>query len=63
VVPSIHPLIGIETHGAVTHQPAFTAACATPSADRTVLDGAHILAATAARLARDVELRSRLTAA
>ena len=27
VVPSIHPLLGIETHGAVNHQPAFAAAC------------------------------------
>ena len=46
-VPTIHPLIGIETHGAVNHQREFTAACVTPSADaagagrrdRTGLDG------------------------
>ena len=34
VVPSIHPMIGIAADGAVNHQAAFTAACATPSADQ-----------------------------
>jgi hypothetical protein len=32
VVPSIHPLLMIETNGAVNHQPEFTAACITPEA-------------------------------
>ena len=35
-VPTIHPLIGIETHGAVNHQHEFAAACITPSADKAV---------------------------
>jgi amidohydrolase len=47
VVPSIHPLIAIETRGAVNHQPEFTAACITDSADRAVRDGALALAWTA----------------
>jgi amidohydrolase len=62
VVPSIHPLIGIESHGAVNHQPAFTAACASASADRAVLDGAHALAATGVAVALDAALRARLGA-
>src|ERR1700733_2253529 len=38
-VPTIHPLIGIESGGAVNHQPEFTAACITSSADGAVRDG------------------------
>ena len=39
-VPSIHPMIGIETNGAVNHQPEFAAACLGPSAEQAVFDGA-----------------------
>ncbi len=39
-LPSIHPVIGIETAGAVNHQPEFAAACVNASADRAVRDGA-----------------------
>ncbi len=60
VVPTIHPLIGIETHGAVNHQHEFAAACITPSADRAVRDGAVAMAWTAIDAALDVALRSRL---
>jgi amidohydrolase len=60
VVPSIHPLIAIPTHGAVNHQPEFTAACITPEADQAVLDGATALALTAIGVARDGVLRERL---
>ncbi len=59
-VPTIHPLIGLETHGAVNHQPAFTAACLGPDAERAVLDGAIALAATAIAVAADAPLRQRL---
>jgi hypothetical protein len=62
VVPSIHPLLGIETNGAVNHQPEFTAACITESADRAVLDGAIALAHAAIAVAQDEKLRARLTA-
>ena len=34
LVPSIHPMIGIDSDGAVNHQRAFADACATPSADQ-----------------------------
>jgi amidohydrolase len=60
VVPTIHPLIGIETHGAVNHQHEFAAACITPSADRAVRDGAVAMAWTAIDAALNGELRARL---
>ena len=60
VVPTIHPLIGIETHGAVNHQHEFAAACITPSADLAVRDGAVAMAWTAIDAALSPELRARL---
>ncbi|MGH3721205.1 MAG: M20 family metallopeptidase [Pseudonocardiaceae bacterium] len=59
-LPAIHPHIAIDCGDAVNHQPEFTAACATPSADRAVYDGALALALTAATAAADEEQRSRL---
>jgi amidohydrolase len=61
-VPTIHPLMAIESHGAVNHQREFTAACVTPSADAAVRDGAVALAWTAIDAATDGELRARLLA-
>ncbi len=61
-IPSIHPLIGVEAHGAVNHQPAFTAACIGPSANRALLDGAATMALTGIDAATDEALRSRLLA-
>lgn len=61
-VPTIHPLIGIETNGAVNHQKEFAAACITPSADAAVRDGALALAWTAIDAATDPALRTRLLA-
>jgi amidohydrolase len=60
VVPSIHPLLMIPTHGAVNHQPEFTAACVTPAADQAVVDGALALALTGIGVAQDGPLRARL---
>ena len=57
-VPTIHPLIGIETDGAVNHQHEFAAACVTPSADAAVRDGAVALAWTAIDAATDPALRA-----
>jgi amidohydrolase len=59
-VPTIHPLIGIETNGAVNHQHEFAAACITPSADAAVRDGAVAMAWTAIDAATDPDLRARL---
>jgi amidohydrolase len=60
-MPAIHPMLAIDARGAVNHQPEFTAACITPSADRAVRDGALAMARTAATAALDeAGLRARL---
>lgn len=61
-LPSIHPMIGIDSLPAVNHQPEFTAHCATPSGDKAVRDGALALAWTAIDVAADDTLRARLLA-
>jgi hypothetical protein len=61
-VPTIHPLIEIESGGAVNHQREFAAACVTASADKAVRDGAVALAWTAIDAASDPALRGRLLA-
>ncbi len=60
VIPGIHPVIGIDADGAVTHQPGFAAASINASADRAVVDGAIALARTAIAVARDEVHRDRL---
>ncbi len=60
LVPSIHPTIGIESNGAVNHQRAFTDACATPSADKAILDAALAMAWTVIDAAQDDVIRARL---
>ncbi len=62
-VPTIHPLVGIETAGAVNHQHEFAAACITPSADAAVRDGALAMAWTAIDAATDPPTRQRLISA
>jgi metal-dependent amidase/aminoacylase/carboxypeptidase family protein len=62
-VPTIHPLVGIATHGAVNHQHEFAAACITDSADAAVRDGALALAWTAIDAATTPALRQRLLGA
>jgi amidohydrolase len=59
-LPAIHPMIGIDSLPAVTHQPEFAAAAITPPADRAIVDGATALAWTAADLASDNLQRQRL---
>ncbi len=61
-VPSIHPMIGIDSLPSVNHQPEFTAHCIQPAADKALVDGALALAWTAVDLAQDVALRDRLIA-
>ena len=61
-VPSIHPLLGIDTHGAVNHQPEFTQACIGESAELAIMDGAIAMALTAVDAAQDSALRHRLLA-
>jgi amidohydrolase len=60
VVPSIHPYIGIDAPNAVNHQPEFAAFCASPSADKAIMDGALAMAWTAVDIANDKALRQKL---
>jgi amidohydrolase len=59
-IPSIHPIIGIESGQAVNHQPEFAAAAVTASADQAILDGSIALAWTAIDAATKTDLRERL---
>jgi amidohydrolase len=61
-LPTIHPMLGIDSLPAVNHQPEFTAACVTAAADRAVRDGALAMAWTAVDLASEPEDRARLLA-
>jgi len=60
VLPSIHPVIGIDSGGASPHQPEFTAHAVSGAADKAVVDGAAALAMTAVAAAVDDETRTRL---
>jgi amidohydrolase len=61
-VPTIHPMIGVESHGAVNHQAEFAAACVGPSAELALLDGAVGMAWTVIDAAVDDALRTHLLA-
>jgi amidohydrolase len=61
-LPAIHPTLGLDTNGAVNHQPEFAACCVTPNADRALLDGATAMAWTVVDLALDETERARLLA-
>lgn len=59
-MPSIHPMIGIDSLPAVNHQPEFTAAAASAAGDQAAIDGAVAMAWTAIDLALSQPLRDRL---
>lgn len=59
-LPTIHPLLNIDSLPAVNHQPEFTKAAASPSADKAVFDGALSMAFTIVDLALGNETRQRL---
>ena len=59
-IPSIHPMIGIDSMPAVIHSRAFAEKCNTQSADKAVYDAALAMAWTAIDIARDPDLRRRL---
>lgn len=62
-MPSIHPMIGINSLPAVNHQPEFAAHCVTAHADKAVIDGALALAWTCLDIAQNASLRNRLIGA
>src|SRR5579872_3233994 len=59
-MPAIHPAVGIDSLPAVNHQPEFTAACITPTADQALFDGALAMAWSIVDLASDASTRTRL---
>ena len=59
-MPSIHPMLGIDSLPAVNHQPEFAAHTVTPTGDRAILDGATALAWTAIDMATNATVRERL---
>jgi len=62
VLPTIHPMLGIESLPATNHQPAFAAHCVKPVADRAILEGATAMAWTAIDAATKPAVRDRLLA-
>lgn len=61
-MPSIHPMIGINSLPAVNHQPEFTAHCVTPDADKALIDGALTMAWTCIDMAANQDVREALIA-
>jgi len=60
VIPSIHPMLDLETLPASNHQPEFAAHCVRPPADRAVVEGAVAMAWTAIDAAADPDVSARL---
>lgn len=59
-IPSIHPLIAVESNGANIHEADFAKCVVSDSGDKAVVDGAVGLAWTVIDVASDTDLRSRL---
>ena len=59
-LPSIHPMIGINSLPAANHQPEFTAHCVREEADKAVIEGALAMAWTAIDMAADPAICKRL---
>jgi amidohydrolase len=62
-IPTIHPMLGLDSFPVSNHQPEFTEYCATPVADRAVVDGALGMAWTVIDAASLPKLCERLLAA
>jgi len=62
LMPTIHPMLGIDAGSAVNHQPEFTEKCVTGSADQAVVEGSLAMALTAVDAALDEATRARLLA-
>jgi amidohydrolase len=60
LLPTIHPMLGIDAGSAVNHQPEFTDKCVTGSADQAVIEGGLAMALTAVDAALDDSTRERL---
>jgi hypothetical protein len=62
LMPTIHPMLGLETGGAVNHQVEFANVCRTPEADQTMIEGAIAMAWTTVDAALDPTTRERFLA-
>ncbi|MBX7161163.1 MAG: peptidase dimerization domain-containing protein [Acidimicrobiia bacterium] len=62
VVPSIHPMIGIDSLPALNHQRGFADAAVSAAADTAVHDAAYAIAATVVDLAVDSDLMAAVRA-
>ena len=61
-IPTIHPMLGIDSGTASNHQPEFAAHCVRGAADQAVIDGAVAMAQTALDAALTPHVRDRLLA-
>jgi amidohydrolase len=61
-IPTIHPMLGIDSLPAVNHQPEFAAHCILPVADQALIDGATGMAWTVIDAATKAAVRDRLLA-
>ena len=59
-IPTIDPMLGLDSLPAVNHQPEFAAYCITPVADQALTDGAVAMAWTAIDIASNRQVRDRL---
>ncbi|MDA3041439.1 MAG: hypothetical protein O3C27_18305, partial [Actinomycetota bacterium] len=62
VMPTIHPMLGLDSYPTVNHQPEFAAFCRTPVADQALVDGAVGMAWTAIDAALTPAVSQRLLA-
>ncbi len=61
-IPTIHPMLGLDSMPAVNHQPEFAAYCVRPVADEALIDGATAMAWTVIDAATKSVVRDRLLA-
>lgn len=61
-MPTIHPMLGIDSLPAVNHQPEFAAHCVLPVADQALIDGATAMAWTVIDAVTKHAVRDRLLA-
>jgi hypothetical protein len=59
-IPTIHPMVDVDTLPYSNHQPEFAACCVRPAADRATVEGAVAMAWTAIDAALDATLSARL---
>ena len=60
MMPTIHPMLGLDSFPAVNHQPEFADFCKTPIADQATIEGAVSMAWTSVDAATTDSVRDRL---